>query len=42
MAVVMGGRVREVANIKSAIRNSGQIEGADVELAAEIVALSAG
>jgi protein-export membrane protein SecD len=28
MAVVMGGRVREVANIKSAIRDSGQIEGA--------------
>jgi preprotein translocase subunit SecD len=28
MAVVMGGSVREVANIKSAIRDSGQIEGA--------------
>jgi preprotein translocase subunit SecD len=27
MAVVMGGRVREVANIKSAIRDSGEIEG---------------
>jgi len=27
MAVVMGGRVREVANIKSAIRDSGQIDG---------------
>jgi preprotein translocase subunit SecD len=27
MAVVMGGRVREVANIKSAIRDSGVIEG---------------
>ena len=27
MAVLMGGRVREVANIKSAIRDSGEIEG---------------
>jgi len=27
MAVVLGGRVREVANIKSAIRDSGEIEG---------------
>jgi preprotein translocase subunit SecD len=27
MAVVMGGRVREVANIKSAIRDQGEIEG---------------
>jgi preprotein translocase subunit SecD len=27
MAVVMGGRVREVASIKSAIRDSGEIEG---------------
>jgi preprotein translocase subunit SecD len=27
MAVVMGGRVREVANIKNAIRDSGEIEG---------------
>lgn len=27
MAVMMGGRVREVANIKSAIRDSGEIEG---------------
>ncbi|MDR3740910.1 MAG: protein translocase subunit SecD [Terracidiphilus sp.] len=27
MAVVMGGRVREVANIRSAIRDSGEIEG---------------
>ena len=27
MAVVMGGRVREVATIKSAIRDSGEIEG---------------
>jgi preprotein translocase subunit SecD len=27
MAVVMGGRVREVANIKGAIRDSGEIEG---------------
>ena len=27
MAVVMGGRVKEVANIKSAIRDSGEIEG---------------
>jgi preprotein translocase subunit SecD len=27
MAVVMGGRVREVANIKSAIRDSGEISG---------------
>ena len=27
MAVVMGGRVREVAVIKSAIRDSGEIEG---------------
>jgi len=27
MAVIMGGRVREVANIKSAIRDSGEIEG---------------
>ena len=27
MAVVMGGRVREVAIIKSAIRDSGEIEG---------------
>ena len=27
MAVVMGGRVREVANIKSAIRDSGEITG---------------
>ena len=27
MAVVMGGRVREVANIKSAIRDTGQIDG---------------
>jgi preprotein translocase subunit SecD len=28
MAIVMGGRIREVAIIKSAIRDSGQIEGA--------------
>ena len=27
MAVVLGGRVREVANIESAIRDSGEIEG---------------
>jgi preprotein translocase subunit SecD len=38
MAVVMGGRVREVANIKSAIRNSGQIEGAFTQ--EEVVDLS--
>jgi preprotein translocase subunit SecD len=38
MAVVMGGRVREVANIKSAIRDSGQIEGAFTQ--EEVVDLS--
>jgi protein-export membrane protein SecD len=38
MAVVMGGRVREVFNIKGAIRDSGQIEGAFTQ--EEVVDLS--
>lgn len=41
MAVVMGGRVREVANIKSAIRDSGEIEGSfsptEVELLSKML-----
>jgi preprotein translocase subunit SecD len=37
MAVVMGGRVREVANIKSAIRDSGEIEGSYSPEAVEIL-----
>ena len=38
MAVVLGGRVREVANIKSAIRDTGEIEGSFSE--EEVEALS--
>jgi preprotein translocase subunit SecD len=38
MAVVMGGRVREVANIKGAIRDQGEIEGTFSE--DEVMALS--
>jgi len=38
MAVVMGGRVKEVANIQSAIRDSGEIVGSFSE--AEVAALS--
>ena len=38
MAVVLGGRVREVANIKSAIRDPGEIEGSFTE--DEVTALS--
>jgi preprotein translocase subunit SecD len=37
MAVVLGGRVREVANIKSAIRDSGLIEGSFSEDEVEIL-----